>query len=1049
MAKPLQILNASAGSGKTYNLVLTYLKMILGEGQTPSTFSKIMAMTFTNKAAHEMKSRIISALDSLANPVRKTEKETEKSQSYLTEVSELLKTDPGTITQRAKTALKLILHQYEDFHVMTIDKFNLRLIRSFALDLNLEADFKVVLKEDEVLDKVIDQLMDELDVHDQQYLTQLILSYSREKIANSEKWNFEKDLKEFAKILTKENYNSILSNFKDFEYSKENYSFLKLEINRVKESITDEADRLLAVFSTYSPDELKGKSVTVNAYNKLKTEYLFEGNSQSGGFFTPALYTKIENGELPDKLCSASIAFETFYKESLATYSFLQLVLKNFYNMALLKFISDKLDHIRADEQLIRISEFNTMISELIKDEEAPFIYERIGNRFQHFLLDEFQDTSRLQWMNIVPLLHESLAGNHSNLIVGDPKQSIYRFKNGLAEQFVALPEIYNPEQDADIARKSGYFATQGEKIPLNDNWRSSQEIVQFNNLFFQTLSGLPELSFEEFYRDVHQHPKGPSGGFIAVTMRNNCEQEEEESKKFMLDAVQECIDDGTPKGNICILGYSKRECNDWAIALTELGHKVVSADSLMVDFDKTVKLAVSYLKWRKNPAGELEARFFAERYFALKDENTISSVKKYWKTKNTSGKEYKVFDRKSFLTDQFGSEEAFFSPYENLFALGQHFCNLSGVHEIQNPYLHHLSDLLFDFDQQRGPDLDAFLEYYESEGYQSAIQIPENDDAIKIMTGHKSKGLEFPVVILPTMNWNIRKKDEKHLLRQDNHYIYHPLSKTSKVEMIRLKYEEEFRQSILDKLNLCYVMMTRPVERLYIGNFTEKKDNSKFGFYFNEALSNTDFSGSGANMLSVENDELIFTIGTRQQNVSATAADNSDKEFIPSAISDHLWFPDISLQDDVLRENNILSDYQRYGNQLHYLMSIVHSPEEIDQQIDLAVKSGIVEDSFIDRLSADLFDILNYSEYSSLTSNAHSILNEQEIIAGTAETKRPDKIIIREEDTIVIDYKTGMPDKRYDKQVQEYVALLRSMEFKNVKGYVFYTSDLKLIHVA
>lgn len=1053
-AKPLQILNASAGSGKTYNLVLTYLRLILGEGRSAQTFAHIMAMTFTNKAALEMKTRIISALDLLSNPERKTNRETEKAKRYAEDVAKALSLSPAALRPKAKAALKQILHQYEDFHVMTIDKFNLRLIRSFSKDLDLPADFQIILNEDEVLDQVIDQILDGLDAKNRQKLTDLVLKYSREKLEDQEGWNFQRDLKSFAAVLTNEKYFPVLEELMNADYSTDAYKTLNTEISSIRELIENAAKALHGAFTQFDPSQLPGKSRTADAFNKLISDKLLDGNTTNEGFFSDTiLATLSKDGAFPVSFAQSALEFHELYIRNITRFHLLRMIRKNFFNMALLQFISNELDGVKQTEQLIRISEFNKLISALIKDEEAPFIYERLGNRFRHFLLDEFQDTSRLQWMNIVPLVHESLSQNNENLIVGDPKQSIYRFKNGLAEQFVALPGIYNPEEDSFIAQRSAYFSLQGEKTPLKENWRSHKDIVRFNNNFFKTFRTQIPDSLSDFYADVEQEPRGSEGGYVFIHSQKIAEKEENGSLAMMLSWIDQCIADGIEKGDICILGNTKKDCNAWAIELTGRGHKVVSADSLLVHSDHYVKMTIAYLKWRKNPAGELEARRFSELYFSARSENSVAKIRSYWKTEMLQDdKQVQVFDTARFFVDEFGSEDLFFFPYENLYHLVQGFYALAGLEEIHNPYLHHLSDMVHDFDNQRGPELELFLDEYERNGKDSAIQIPENKDAIKIMTGHKSKGLEFPVVMLPNMDWSISSRQKKFLVREADNFIYTALSKNSKLESIKHLHDQEFNQSLLDKINLCYVMFTRPVERLYVANFcTAKPKEPRFGTYLHQVFSEMLHvpEATDLHILTHETDELTAEAGSpKPHDPEITSGTDASEglDFTPVSLRDKLWFPDISLQKNALDEEESLSDPRRYGNQLHLLLSIITDAAQITPQLHALKLSGEIEAAFEDRLHADLQKIMDMPGYRELLQDATEILNEQGIITGPAETKRPDKIIRKNHETIVIDYKTGMPDAKHLKQVLTYVNTLRAMGFPEVRGVVFYTGELRLV---
>lgn len=1046
--KPLQILNASAGSGKTYNLVLTYLKLILGPGRSPQTFSQIMAMTFTNKAALEMKTRIISALDLLSNPERTSSKETQKAKQYTLDVAQALDCEPDDLQKRAQLALKQILHQYEEFHVMTIDKFNLRLIRSFSKDLDLPADFQIILNEDEVLDQVIDQILDGLDAKTQQKLTNLVLRYSKEKLEDQEGWNFQRDLKSFATILTNEKYFPLLEALMQADFSEGRYSELNLQLKTIKDDLTAAAQAVHTAFSALDPQSVPGKSTTVKTFANLVSPQLLKIEREGGHFFTTTVLTNLEKGAFPPDVTQLSLAFDRQYQDGISNYNLLSLFRKNFFNMALLQFISQELDGVKQNEQLIRISEFNKLISALIKHEEAPFIYERLGNRFQHFLLDEFQDTSRLQWMNIIPLIHESLSQNKENLIVGDPKQSIYRFKNGLAEQFVALPAIYNPEQDENIARKSEYFEFLGNKQPLNDNWRSAREIVEFNNDFFAALRNQIPEELAAFYADVNQNPQGKTGGYVSVHSEKLAEKEENSGEKavsLLLSWIESCVADGIEKGDICILGNTKKDCNRWAIELTSKGYKVVSADSLLVNSDHFVKLTIAYLKWRQHPAGELEARRFSELYFSAHSDNSIATIRSYWQTDtNAEGRTFSYFDSPRFFKEQFESEEAFFFPYQNLYNLVQGFYSLAKLEEIHNPYLHHLADMAHDFDLQRGPELELFLSEYDRKGKDSAIQIPENKEAIKIMTGHKSKGLEFPVVMLPHMDWSIGSKKAAFLLQEQGEFIYTTLSKKSNLASVRALYESEGNQSLLDKINLCYVMFTRAVERLYIGNYCQAKPrDQRFGTYLHSVLETLPHAQTA------ENNIIQFQIGQPQIHLPHLDADADESQnFVPVSLQNKLWFPDISLQEKGLDDAPGLSEQQRYGNQLHLLLSLIREENQIASTVSSLITGGQIEAAFENNLLTDLQRIFSLQAYQDLLKNATAVLREQAILISPTEHKRPDQIILKAAETIVLDYKTGMPEAKHIKQVQQYVKTLRIMDYPDVKGFVFYTGELRLVEV-
>lgn len=1049
--KPLKILNASAGSGKTFNLVKEYVMLLLSDSHVTNRFSNIIAMTFTNKAALEMKSRIIQALDELSFPY----KYKEKSDKYALMIGDALAINPEEVHVRARKVLQNILHCYEDFHVMTIDKFNLKLIRSFSRDLNLPNDFEIILNENEVIERVVDTMMSQLGQADLQKLTDLVFAYAKDNIEEGEKWDFRKDLIKFASILQKENYFQIVEKLMDSDFTGETLNGLKFERKRMVDHFISECQVVYQLFlsENISPDELPGASVTFKVISQLATIATIPKILFTDSFIKYCSNEPPAKKRFPSNLQESLLNLEKEWENYIKEFTSISLYIKNFYNMALLQFMAKQLVIVRKDEQLIRISEFNKLISDLVKNEEAPFIYERLGTRFHHFLLDEFQDTSHLQWLNMVPLIHESISQEKKNLIVGDPKQSIYRFKNGLAEQFVLLPEIYNPDNDSKVAERSAYFKKMGEMFPLEDNWRSAATIVHFNNDFFELLKEELDDEFKAFYNSIKQTPTSKKEGYIEIVSREISATEENNEVKLLLEWIQACEEDGFKRGEICILGNKNKECSSWAIALTENGYDVVSADSLLVNSSPAVQLTIAYLRRRLNPLSENEKRRFGEMYFRLFPDNAYNKYKSYLDEKHSesTGKIFKFFNDERFLSDYFGSKTDFFAKYENLYDLIQKFYSLIHFDELTNPYLHHLADMAHEYDLTKGPDLKGFLENYSVQGKKSAVQLPESENAIRIMSIHKSKGLEFPAVMLPKMDFDLSiHNNSKFLISTKDRILYTPQGKDSPIDEIKTFTEQELGQVKTDVINKCYVAMTRPIERMFINNEFEKK--SKFSEIFQGIL------GQIEGEKTEINGGFKLTIGQR----STREADSKTIEapyFVPKNVADRLWFPDISLQDqEDLLTPDTLTEAQRYGNQLHLILSIVNFEAEIDTCIENLYKEGQVEIEFVDRMKTELKKLFNDSNYQSLFENSTEIMSEQPIIIDEQTTIRPDKIILKNiekesgkigQNAIVIDYKTGMPNEKYTKQIRQYTGAMKELGYEEVEGYVFYTATRELVRIS
>jgi len=437
--KPLLVMSASAGSGKTHKLVLEYLSILLKDTNSVGKYKSIVAMTFTNKAALEMKTRIIDTLDGLANHLTN-----QKILSMQKDLLKILPISPEELSNRAKQALHEILHGYEEFHVSTIDKFNLKLIRSFSRDLEIQGDFEVVLNENQILTDVVDAMLNKLGIEGHDKLTALVKRYAKYNFEDGQKWNFRDQLISFASVLSNEKYHHHVSKLVEMKLDEEAFKNLQEEIKQIEGPFLQTAKILSESYAELGIDfnKIPQKSTFHNQVLALGNFVSFP--SSKGVLFSKKvdeiLKDEIKCNFIPNDLRLDLLKIDEEFQANVPRFLLLEAFKSNFFNMALLQFIASEMETIKKEEQIIRISEFNKMISVLVRDEEAPYIYERLGNRLNYFLLDEFQDTSRLQWLNLIPLIHESLSKNNQNLIVGDPKQSIYRFNNGLADQFPFCP---------------------------------------------------------------------------------------------------------------------------------------------------------------------------------------------------------------------------------------------------------------------------------------------------------------------------------------------------------------------------------------------------------------------------------------------------------------------------------------------------------------------------------------------------------------------------------------------------------------------------------
>lgn len=1024
---PLRVFNASAGSGKTYRLVKEYIKLLLDEGKSDHQFAHILAMTFTNKAALEMKERIVKALDEISRS---------KNQGLLNQLIEETHRDPNWITEKCKRILTQILHRYEDFHVMTIDKFNLRLIKSFSRDLDLPAEFEVIMNEAEMIEKIVDELFSRLGSKDAEQLDKLILAYAKSNVEEGNKWNFRSDLIRFGLVLNKEQNQPMVERLLQMDFSNQKRSELFAYKSQLDTQFSTLADKLREHVETtgINADQLPGKSTTFKEINRLANETRFP----SGGSFMNKTLEKNLDAELksgqyfPEEVKAAVRKMETYWDQNIGDYELLDLFLKNFFNMALLQYIAAEIKQVRKEEQMIRISEFNLLISELIQKENALYIYERLGSKFHHFLLDEFQDTSRLQWLNLVPLVHDSLGNDRMNLIVGDPKQSIYRFKNGVAEQFIELPGVYNPEKDPELERSSSFFKQLGKVEELDSNWRSAHNIVAFNNSLFTKFKSHLSDNTQDFYKSIHQKPVSEYDGRISIVSFEG-KMELEETVDRIEEQIKESIASGFALEDICLLGFRNKDCNQWAIELTKRGYKVVSSDSLLIKSDLAVQLTIAYLYWRLHPKGQNEMKRFAELHFRIKPDTNVNDFLSYIDEIDPTeeGKRSKrIFNGNRFIIEQFGCLENFLPEYEGLYDLIQKFYRIMEFDELANPYLHHLADFAFEFSRSKGPDLQFFLEEYERTKKDLAVQVPSSSDAIEVMTMHKAKGLEFPVVIIPTLNMKLDVKGS-FLMGVDDFIVYKKPSSNEQLEELRSFYEMEKAQVFVDALNLCYVALTRPQNRLYVTNAFEK---SSFGAIFHSVLTQID---------EVANDDGKLSYNYLPSNEKVPSKKEEEGRFQPTDNKERLWFPDIAVQDnEEVFEEDYLSDKQRFGRQFHLLISRSQSTSDVESELEKGILNGDFEKAFKAELKSKVTDAISFEDYSKLLEHKSAVLNEQSFIVDNGEELRPDKIILKPEETILIDFKTGIPNLKDRKQVSRYKSVLEEIGYPNVISYLYYISE-------
>ncbi|MFW5706987.1 MAG: UvrD-helicase domain-containing protein, partial [Bacteroidota bacterium] len=612
--KPFIVYKSSAGSGKTYTLVKEYLKIVL---ENPSRIRNILAITFTNAAAAEMKERIIAALGDLSALAGKNENEwPSKSLQLLEAILKESSLPKSEIIHNARVALTLILHNYGEFSVSTIDSFAHRIIRSFAFDLRLPLNFDVELDQNQLLSQAIDLLISRAGK--EPILTNLLVEYIESRTDEERSHYIEYDMGRLAKTLMDEKGTLYVDKLKNL--TLEDFS----NIHRKLSSSISHFEAQVRHIARQACDLMD--------QHQVPTQMFYQGNKGIGMYFKRLVQEPIVKYIQPNTLVQRTIAEDKwiggkapadikaaidsikdslrgFFEqisllttEQLPLYKVFMLVKKHLFPMAVLSELEKVIDEIKSENSMLHISDFNKKISEVVAVESAPFIYERIGERYHHFMIDEFQDTSGLQWQNLLPLIDNSLASNHINLVVGDGKQAIYRWRNGDVEQFASLPMIPESIMAQNRPQWQQTLERTYQPFPLDINWRSLPQIIDFNNDFFHfSKQALPE-GLRPIYQG-HEQKKHPakSGGFVQIDFLGDVRERDLDytghTHEHILKTITQLREKGHPLNDITILCRSNREASAIARFLLENGLSVISSESLLLSQSAKVNFILAVMK--------------------------------------------------------------------------------------------------------------------------------------------------------------------------------------------------------------------------------------------------------------------------------------------------------------------------------------------------------------------------------------------------------------------------------------------------------------------
>ena len=1069
--KPFKIYKASAGSGKTFTIVREYLTICLGDNA--EAYREILAVTFTNKAANEMKAKILRFLLGISEGSAK--EDIRQMRTYLIET---LKVAENELIRRAKDLYVRMLHNYSDVAVCTIDSFVQRLSRSFARELDLPGQYSVILDNDDLIDEIIQRLSDEIGKNT--FITKILSEFVEFNLSEETSWNVKKLISEYIEKL-----------FSEDAYRKGNYkSFIELDEDKyktIKKYVHSENERMKDALSQIIKDieaEENNLGITELDYNgKAKTGLPSVKKKMQDGksAVTTATIDKILSGEkrwndaksnvVGDVIISVYANAIEKYKSLYSKKLIFETIEKDLYLYVLRNHIFELIRDYIAETSQVHISEFNKRISDILGDCSVPFIYERIGERYRHYFIDEFQDTSVLQWQNFLPLMENSLAFGNMNMIVGDAKQSIYRFRSGEVEQIIQLPKIFKRPEGEFGARCEQQFVNSAQKMTLGTNYRSSKNVVKFNNTFFRYAGPLVPT---DVYNDAEQiYDAKKQGGFVSVEVLHGdmkTAEYKEKVKELMLKQIIDLHNQGIDYKDITILVRSNNDGTDIADYLVENGIEVLSAESVLLQSSDKVQLIINTLKLmvdEDNPVTQKAVDFFCD--------STNSS--------------------NSLCRDaihRISSEDAMNRVCTGgLYDVIIQICKSYNFNIVTDVFLQYFMNAVYEWQSRHSAGISDFLEFWEKKKNKLAVQITGDLDCVQIMTIHKAKGLEFKVVLYPYADTSLSSSNgltqsEIWLQCADNEdtknipYLDAFLLKLSKDKLTGTTYEPllevEEHKTKLDILDIMYVAMTRAKNMLFVYTNDYKPQKDGYNLFTDFFENNLDFQHvktendiADFDDYFVKNDEFNIVEGEEHTSynygdfdatiLTVNKKDSKDDERKILELKKHEdapkplnWAEKLQVDPDptmIWAEKGSFMP-EEWGSLVHQILSKIKTINDAERALKPFVNDGTIDEEQAAKLLETFRKVTDIPELKPAFSEDAIVKNEMDIHTYDGRIIRPDRYAETKHGIILIDYKTGKAHEEYYNQLRDYMgAIIQMNPMQQIKAFLVYIGDeVKVVEV-
>lgn len=1068
----LTVYRASAGAGKTHKLTGEYLTLLFS---SPGAFRRILAVTFTNKATDEMKSRIVDELYHLAS---------DRKSDYVDLLTSVYSLTEQQVRKQAGKILIDILHDYSAFNISTIDRFFQQTMRAFTREIGLQGGYGIEMDQELVLTTAIDNLLSDLEKPESKELLGWLLRFAEDKIENGGEWNLRRDIMSLSREVFKESYKAFSEEVGKDIADKDALDAYKNDLFAIIRSVETNArelgERALAVLTKYAlkTTDFKGGSRSpMTIFEKLAQGEMKEPTATFIGVadnldacFTktmPAGLRQIISCAFEDGL-NACIKGVVSLFQNLTAYNTAREIVRYYYTLGILTDISRQIAAYREDKNVMLIADTTELLNKVIGGSDAPFIYEKTGTHVDHYMIDEFQDTSGMQWNNFRPLIEESLAHDRDNLIVGDVKQSIYRFRNS---DWKLLDQQVQADFSSEMVREE----------TLKDNWRSCRNIVVFNNALFTIVPGVLQSLYNETlsassltekqqeayltkimaaYTKSYQHVPEPfikKSGHVKIEFLSGDEGKDwkAESLERLPGVLEQLQDNGYALKDIAILVRTNQEGADVADTLLtykeahpleRYNYDIISDEALFVSGSTAVRFLVSVLRYLKNPDDRTNKQIALYSYLVLT---------------GRFGSDLLDFPSDMQVALQALSRQSLYEITEGLFRLFA-----ADFRENEQVFIQAFLDMVSEYAQKESADLNRFLKWWDETGYRKTIATPDAQNAIRILTVHKSKGLGFKVVLIPFGDWEIDHKPSKPVI-----LWCHPEEKPfNRLHLVPVRYgtglgntifaEDYFRERLhafIDNLNTLYVAFTRSKEELIV--FAPRPKKLSETGEVERIVTIADALWAGLNVFvadtregekliplldSFNKSEGVFELGS-WWHPAVKEEENSVEEIAMTRLSS--ISPDDRLQLRLHGKGFFFDNEQRkHGALMHEVLSRIRTPKDIPFAVETYRLSGIIDKEEALSLTSRLEELLSVPAVASWYDGSSRVLNEVDILFGKGRSRRPDRVMIADGHVVVVDYKFGEhPDKRYHSQVRNYLKLIREMGYEKVEGYLWYVELSKI----